>query len=137
MKKNLKLFLGSYLFIGLTMSLIGSFTVSIPLTASAKQTEFKMLVDDSGQTIADFASAQKACQDYVGGIIPDLESLRKIVRELGSRLKPAYYWSTTISTDCGAKECRMQIEMPSYKERSENAENATGAAICVTQHEEG
>ena len=89
-----------------------------------------------GQTISDFESAQKACSDFVGGTIAEAPALKEIMKELGARLQPVYYWSSTIGTDCGAQECRIQIEAVTLNERSENAKNPTGALICTTQHEE-
>jgi len=91
---------------------------------------------DDGQTIADFESAQKACKDFVGGELPDAPALKEIIKELSTRLQPDYYWSTTIGTECAAKECRIQIESPTLVERNENVLNATGAAICITEQEE-
>lgn len=94
------------------------------------------LGDDDGQTIADFESAKQACSDFVGGTIAEAPALKEIIKELGARLQPAYYWSSTIGSDCGAQECRIQIESPTLSERSENAKNPTGALICTTQHAE-
>lgn len=92
--------------------------------------------EDDGQTISDFESARQACSDFVGGTIAEAPVLKEIIKELGARLQPVYYWSSTIGTDCGAQECRIQIEAPTLNERSENAKNPTGGLICTTQHEE-
>lgn len=103
---------------------------------NAAGNDFKIFLDDDGPTITDFASADKACKDIIGGTIPDSVSLKKIVAELGGRLKAQYYWSSTIDTNCGATECRIQIEKSTLNERSENASNPTGALICTTEQDD-
>lgn len=110
---------------------------AFPFMAFSKQSEVKVFFDDQEQIITDFEGAQNFCSSVLGGTLPDAQSLQEIIINLGERLKPAHYWSTTPGADCGAEECRIQIEVPTHEQRSENVKNATGALICITQYDDG
>lgn len=92
-----------------------------------------ILADDDGPTLSDYASTEKACKEYLNGEIPDAQELKKIITELGDRLKAQYYWSSTVDKTCNAPECRIQVERSTLAERSENATNPSAAMICVSE----
>ena len=104
----------------------------IPLSPSVTLLSFNS--DDNDQTLLDFETAKNACRDYIGGYLPDAEYLKKSIVEIGDRLRQGYYWSTTINSNCGTQDCRIQVEAPTLVERSENAKNESGDIICITDN---
>lgn len=90
--------------------------------------------DDGEQTLLDFETATNACRDYIGGYLPDAAFLKKSIVEIGDRLRQGYYWSTTINSNCGTQDCRIQVEAPTLVERSENVKNESGDIICITDN---
>lgn len=90
--------------------------------------------DESEQTLLDFETAQNACRDYIGGYLPDAKYLKQSITEIGDRLRPGYYWSTTVNSNCDTQNCRIQVEAPTLIERSENPKNESGDIICITDN---
>lgn len=110
------------------------FTALKKIELSPNLTLLSSNFSDNEQTLLDFQAAQNACRDYIGGYLPDAVYLKKSIVEIGDRLRKGYYWSTTINSNCGAQECRIQIEAPTLTARSENTKNESGDIICITDN---